>query len=148
MADEKTPGISAVNLMESGYCAQIAAVTRSPALKLNRSGVERYTVGPGNCRDRHRVFVRIAHDQRHAREIEAHGADMFDSDDDDQSFTRNTVSASEVYQALRDDPELAAYRNADVRTFGKAMVFVPGWEFLGRCCHVNGLEVAGSLIWA
>jgi len=57
---------------------------------------------------------------------------MFDAEDDDQWFLHNTVSASQVYQALMNHPELASYKNADVRTYGKAMAYVPGWEFLGQ----------------
>jgi hypothetical protein len=67
-----------------------------------------------------------------AREIEAPGADKFDADEGDQWFLRNVTSARELFRALKDDPDLTAYRNADVRTYGRALASLPGWEFQGQ----------------
>ena len=59
------------------------------------------------------------------REIVNPGADMFDDEQvGDKWFLRNVISAKEAFLALRSDPELSTYKNADVRTFGRAITSV------------------------
>jgi hypothetical protein len=49
-------------------------------------------------------------------------ADGFAMDDaDDRRMVRNMVSPRDVFEALRHDPVLASYRNADARTYAKAL---------------------------
>ncbi len=62
-----------------------------------------------------------------AAEAEAPGADMFDSDGPDPMFIRNMVTAKEAFEALHDQPTMRNYRNADVRTYGKALTYLKGW---------------------
>ncbi len=66
-----------------------------------------------------------------AREIDVPGVDKFDSDGDDEWYLRNIVTAKEAFEALRSSPALSNYRNADSRTFGKAMAYLKDWEALG-----------------
>ena len=67
------------------------------------------------------------------REIENPGADMFDDEQvGDKWFLRNVISAKEAFLALRSDPELSTYKNADVRTFGRAIKSANGLIALGR----------------
>lgn len=63
-----------------------------------------------------------------AAEADTAGADMFDSDEADPMFLRNMVTAKETFLALHGDPSLGSYRNADVRTFGKAFNHLRGWR--------------------
>jgi hypothetical protein len=55
-------------------------------------------------------------------------ADGFAADDDDERLVyRNMVTAREAYEAVRLDPILQPYRNADARTYGKALKLIAGW---------------------
>ena len=57
----------------------------------------------------------------------------FAADDNDmRQVVRNMVTAKDAYEALRNEPILESYRNADVRTFGKALAIVKGWRCLGK----------------
>lgn len=59
--------------------------------------------------------------------------DGFAADDsDEREMWRNMVTPRDVYEALRHDPVLQAYRNADARTYGKALKLVPGWTEMGK----------------
>jgi len=59
------------------------------------------------------------------REIVNPGTDLFDDEQvGDKWFLRNVISAKEAFLALRSDPELSTYKNADVRTFGRAIMSV------------------------
>jgi putative DNA primase/helicase len=51
---------------------------------------------------------------------------------DDTPMIRNMVTAKQAFEALAETKRLSPYRNADVRTYGKAMGKVPGWRDLGR----------------
>jgi hypothetical protein len=42
------------------------------------------------------------------------------------------VTAEIAYEQLRMHPLLQAFRNLDMRTFGKALGKVPGWREIGR----------------
>jgi hypothetical protein len=53
-------------------------------------------------------------------------------DDDETPMVRGMVTAETAYEQLRVNPLLQAFRNLDVRTFGKALVKVPGWREIGR----------------
>lgn len=60
--------------------------------------------------------------------------DGFDADtDDDAMLVRNMICAKDAFEALRYDPVLAAYRNADLRTYGKAVKLIPGWTEMPKC---------------
>jgi hypothetical protein len=56
----------------------------------------------------------------------------FDDDGDGPLMIRNMVTAKDAFVALRNEAMLAPYRNADVRTYGKALKLVPGWTELGK----------------
>lgn len=45
---------------------------------------------------------------------------------------RTHLTANEGHFRWPNEPILEAYRNADVRTFGKALALVPGWRCRGR----------------
>jgi len=59
-----------------------------------------------------------------AAEIASPGAD---EDDGSTKFVRNMVTAKTVFEALHREPVMAPYKNADVRTYGKALKLIPGW---------------------
>lgn len=65
-----------------------------------------------------------------AAEADTPGADRFDSDGPEPKFLRNLVTAKEAFRALQNDPSMGSYRNADVRTFGKAFGYIKGWKCL------------------
>jgi len=58
--------------------------------------------------------------------------DDMDEDDDGPRLIRNMVSPKEAYEALHREPFMQPYRNADVRTYGKALKLLPGWHSIGR----------------
>jgi predicted P-loop ATPase len=53
--------------------------------------------------------------------------------DDQTPMVRNMTTAKEAFIALRNDPVMHPYRNADVRTFGKALSLVSGWMEMSKC---------------
>ena len=73
-------------------------------------------------------------DARHLANEVILGEDGFPEDDDDERVLwRNMVSPRDVFEALRHDPVLQAYRNADARTYSKALRMVPGWREVPKC---------------
>lgn len=62
---------------------------------------------------------------------------------DDTPMLRNMVTAKDAYEALAHDTRLRAYRNADVRTFGKAMAKVEGWREIGKVRRHG----SGQIVW-
>lgn len=66
---------------------------------------------------------------REAHDIDVEAGPEFDGED---LVVRNMVTPMDAYRALYQDPRLHAYRNADVRTFGRALAKVPGWREIGR----------------
>ncbi|WP_164744794.1 VapE domain-containing protein [Nioella ostreopsis] len=57
--------------------------------------------------------------------------------DDDTPMVRNMVTAKDLFEALRNEAVLQPYRNADVRTFGKALALLDGWTFIGQVRRHN-----------
>ena len=55
-----------------------------------------------------------------------------DENDGSARFIRNMVTPKMAFEALRNEAVLAPYRNADVRTYGKALKLVPGWTDLAK----------------
>ena len=64
--------------------------------------------------------------------VDEAGMTLDEYSDDQTPMIRNMVTPKEVYEALRGETHMMAYRNADPRTYGKAMKLVPGWRDLGR----------------
>lgn len=48
-------------------------------------------------------------------------------------MVRNLVTAADAFNALSGQRALAAFRQANVNTYGKAMKMIPGLIYLGRC---------------
>ncbi|AWY09519.1 virulence-associated protein [Ruegeria phage vB_RpoS-V16] len=73
---------------------------------------------------------------RDEMEVQSHSQidQEFDDDaDGGERFIRNMVTAKQAYEALRKEAVLEPYRNADVRTYGKALKLIPGWSEIGQC---------------
>ena len=73
---------------------------------------------------------------RDEMEVQAHNLidqEFDDEDDGSTRFVRNMVTAKECFSALRMEPVLSPYRNADVRTYGKALKLVSGWTEMSKC---------------
>ncbi len=73
-----------------------------------------------------------------ADQMELLSNDPIDQEFDDDApsggpkFVRNMVTAKQAFEALRLEPVLQPYRNADVRTYGKALKLLDGWSELGQ----------------
>ncbi|MCV2890682.1 virulence-associated E family protein [Ruegeria aquimaris] len=70
-------------------------------------------------------------------EMEVHSHSQFDREFDDEAdsgerFIRNMVTAKQAFEALHTEAVLEPYRNAEVRTYGKALKLIPGWTDLGK----------------
>ncbi|MFU1607367.1 VapE domain-containing protein [Sulfitobacter pontiacus] len=72
-------------------------------------------------------------EERPARLIEEDDTGFAADSDDETPMVRNMVSARDAFEALRNDPILQPYRNADSRTYGKALKMLPGWSEVGKC---------------
>jgi predicted P-loop ATPase len=68
-----------------------------------------------------------------ANEVIVDTSGFADGNVSDELVVRNMVTARECFEALRETPMLAPYRNADARTFGKALKMIDGWTELGQC---------------
>ncbi|PWJ21423.1 VapE domain-containing protein [Jannaschia seohaensis] len=64
--------------------------------------------------------------------VDASGLTLDGYEGDTTPMVRNMVTAKDAFDALSQEPTLRAYRNADVRTYGKALALVPGWRDIGR----------------
>lgn len=72
-------------------------------------------------------------DQRFpASEVIVNDSGFAVDDGDERIVVRNMATAKEAFEALRNEAVMAPYRNADVRTYGKALARVPGWRSLGK----------------
>lgn len=63
--------------------------------------------------------------------VDADGLTLPGYEGDETPMVRNMVTAGMALDELRMTPAMSAYRNADRRTFGKALGKVPGWSYLG-----------------
>lgn len=64
--------------------------------------------------------------------VDGEGMTLDGYEGDRSPVVRNMVTPKEAFEALRMEPHMQPYRNADVRTYGQAMKYVPGWRDLGR----------------
>ncbi|RYH06037.1 VapE domain-containing protein [Tropicimonas sp. IMCC6043] len=64
--------------------------------------------------------------------LDADGMTLKKYESDETLMLRNMVTAKDAYLALRLEEVLAPYRNADVRTYGKALALVRGWRNIGK----------------
>lgn len=71
--------------------------------------------------------------ERPANEVVADEDGFSVNDSDIRPMWRNMVSPRDAYEALRHDPVLSAFRNADARTYAKAMRQVPGFTEKPKC---------------
>jgi len=64
--------------------------------------------------------------------VDEDGMTLSGYENDRTLVIRNMVTPKEAYEALRNETHMMAYRNADPRTYGKALKLVPGWRDLGK----------------
>ena len=74
----------------------------------------------------------ISRDEMEVQATNPGGWDFDDEDPGGVKYVRNMVTAKQAFEALRLEPVLQPYRNADVRTFGKALKLVSGWTEMGK----------------
>ncbi|WP_068316232.1 VapE domain-containing protein [Aliiruegeria sabulilitoris] len=64
--------------------------------------------------------------------LDASGMPLDKYADDESPMVRNMTNATMVMEALKGTTAFSAYRNADRRTFGKALSLVEGWSCIGQ----------------